>query len=86
MCIMNKKNFDNYCKWLFDILFEVEKRVDMSNYTDYEKRLFGFLSERLLNVWLEENNLKLKELDVYNVEDSYFKQRLISIIKNIIVH
>ncbi len=86
MCIMNKKSFDNYCKWLFDILFEVEKRVDMSNYTDYEKRLFGFLSERLFNVWLEKNNLKLKELAVYNVDDNYFKQRVISVIKDIIVH
>ena len=86
MCIMNKKSFDNYCKWLFDILFEVEKRVDMSNYTDYEKRLFGFLSERLFNVWLEKNNLKLKELAVYNVDDNYFKQCVISVIKDIIVH
>lgn len=86
MCIMNKKQFDNYCKWLFDILFEVEKRVDMSNYTDYEKRLFGFLSERLFNVWLEENKLKLKELAVYNVDDSYIKQILISVVKDIIVH
>lgn len=86
MCIMNKKQFDKYCEWLFDILFEVEKRVDISNYTPYEKRLFGFLSERLFNVWLEENKLKLKELAVYNVDDNYYKQRAINVIKDIIVH
>lgn len=86
MCIMNKKQFDKYAKWLFDILFEVEKRVDISNYTPYEKRLFGFLSERLFNVWLEENKLKLKELAVYNVDDNYYKQRAINVIKDIIVH
>lgn len=86
MCIMNKKQFDKYCEWLFDILFEVEKRVDISNYTPYEKRLFGFLSERLFNVWLEENKLKLKELAVYNVNDNYYKQRAINVIKDIIVH
>ena len=86
MCIMNKKQFDNYAKWLFDILFEVEKRVDISNYSPYEQRLFGFLSERLFNVWLEENNLKLKELTVYNIDDNYYKQKVISVVKDIIVH
>ena len=86
MCIINKKLFDEYSKWLFDILFEVEKRVDISNYTSYEQRLFGFLSERLFNVWLDRKNLKLKELYVYNTDEKYYKQRIINIIKNIIVH
>ena len=62
MCIMGKKNFDEYCKWLFNILFEVEKGVDISNYSQYEKRLFGFLSERLFNVWLEEKKFKIKRI------------------------
>lgn len=86
MFIMSKENFNNYCTWLFDILFEVEKRVDITNYSNYDKRIFGFLSERLFNVWLEKNNFKLKELSVYNTDDSYFKQRTTNIIKNIIVH
>lgn len=86
MFIMKKKDFDEYCKWLFDILFEVEKRVDMTNYTPYEKRLFGFLSERLFNVWLLENKKSLKELSVYNIEDKYLKQKAINIVKDIIVH
>ena len=86
MCIMKKDDFDKYAAWLFNILFEVEKRVDITNYTPYEQRLFGFLSERLFNVWLEKNKLKLKELDVYNVDDNYLKQRIINLVKNIIVH
>ncbi len=86
MFVMSKDNFDKYCEWLFNILFEVEKRVDITNYSNYDKRIFGFLSERLFNVWLEKNNFKLKELSVYNTDDSYFKQRITNIIKNIIVH
>lgn len=50
MFIARKEIFDEYYKWLFDILFELEKRTDISNYDDYNKRLFGFMSERLFNV------------------------------------
>ena len=28
MCIMDKEKFDNYCQWLFGILFELEKKID----------------------------------------------------------
>lgn len=83
MFICNKKIMDEYCKWLFDILFELEKQVNISSYDDYNKRIFGFLSERLFNVWIMKNNLKIKELNVYNVDDSYFKQLSNNVIKGI---
>ena len=53
MFIMKRKPLDEYCTWMFDVLSEVEKRTDISNYSDYEKRVYGFLSELLLDVWLE---------------------------------
>lgn len=83
MIICDKKIYDSYVEWLFNILFEVENRVDISNYDDYNKRIFGFISERLLNVWLEKNNqYKIKELPVYNTEDKKSKlSNLIDIIK-----
>ena len=58
MIYTSKDIFDSYSKWLFDILFEVEKRVDITNRDTYQKRIFGFLSERLLKVWVQKNNLK----------------------------
>lgn len=75
MFISNKKIFDDYYKWLFDILFEAEKYIDISNYDDYNKRVYGFLSERLFNVWIEKNkrNLKIKEMPVYNTEEKVKK-------------
>ena len=76
MFISRKKIFDDYYKWLFDILFEAEKIIDISNYDNYNKRVYGFLSERLFNVWIEKNkdNLKIKEMPVYNSEEKIIKQ------------
>ncbi len=68
MFIMRKDLFDRYAKWLFDILFEVEKQVNLSGYDPYQKRLFGFLAERLFNVWLKKENLKIKEVPVISIE------------------
>ena len=86
MFISRKEIFDEYYKWLFDILFELEKRVDISNYTDYDKRIFGFLSERLLSVWLEKNNhLKIKEMPVYNTEQKVLPQIAIRTIQKVLV-
>lgn len=70
--------FDAYCQWLFDILFELEKIVDLSVLNLYQQRLYGFLSERLLNVWIMHNKLNVVNTPVINVEMSGFnKVRLI---------
>lgn len=68
MLIAKKDLFDDYCAWLFDILFEVEKRVDISKYDDFHKRCFGRISELLLDVYIETNNLGYIELPVIDIE------------------
>lgn len=69
-----------YAEWLFNILFEVEKYIDINKYkNDYQKRVFGFMAERLLQVWVEYNNLKVKEYDVFNTEikdDNIFEKNI----------
>ena len=62
MFIMKKEKFNDYCGWLFDILFELEKRLDISQYNQNDSRVFGFVSERLIDVWLETNSIKYKEI------------------------
>lgn len=52
MFIMSKEKFDEYCTWLFEILFELENRLDISSYNANDSRVFGFVSERLLDVWI----------------------------------
>lgn len=62
MFIMKKDKFNKYCEWLFDILFELENRLDISEYNVNDSRVFGFVSERLLDVWLYTNNYKYKNV------------------------
>lgn len=68
MFIMKRKVFQDYCDWLFPILFELEKRIDTSDYDEYNKRVIGFISERLLDVWLMNRNYSYIERKVLEIE------------------
>lgn len=68
MVITKKDIFDKYCEWLFDILFEVEKRVDISGYDTFQARIFGYLSERLFRVWILNQRFKMKEEEVRMID------------------
>lgn len=62
MFIMSRENVNNYCKWLFDILFEVEKRLGDKEYDAFQARYPGRLSELLFDVWMNKNGLNYKEV------------------------
>ena len=64
MLITSKKHFDNYAAWLFGIFDKAEQQIDMNGYDGYQKRLYGFISEILLLVWLKVNKLKVYECKV----------------------
>lgn len=70
MMYTTRRNFDQYCEWLFSILFDVKQRININQYDSYQQRVFGFLSERLMDVWLLHNNLRLKELRVLKAEST----------------
>ena len=53
MMILPKNLMDDYCEWLFNILFELDKRIDSSSWTDFQKRYIGRISEIIFNVWLD---------------------------------
>ena len=50
--IMKKKMFEEYCDFIFPILFKLEKMIDTSTYDGYQKRQCAFLAERLTSLFL----------------------------------
>ena len=81
MFIMERTLADKYCEWLFGILFDLEKRLDISEYTDNDKRVFGFVSERLLDVWIRKNHYKYEELPVAFMERQNWTRKIIDFLR-----
>ncbi len=52
MFIGKKEVVEKYADWLFDILFRLEKMIDLKGRSPYQQRAFGFLSERMMLMWL----------------------------------
>lgn len=61
MFVMKKEVYDRYCEWLFDILFELEKRVNVSDYDAFHARFYGRVSELMLDIWLNTNEISYTE-------------------------
>jgi len=83
--------FDNYFTWLFPLLFKLEQKIDISNYSEYQKRLLAFLAERLLNVYVYHHKLKIKYNPIFfickdnkELEKRTKKQNTMAKIKEII--
>ena len=52
----------NIVSGFFHFLIEAAEEIDVDGYGDYDKRIMGFMAERLLTTWLLKQNLKIKEL------------------------
>ncbi len=63
--VMKKEIFDRFCNWLFPVLFELEKRIDPTYYTQYQQRSVGLLAEHLFGVWA----LWLKKQGKYQIKE-----------------
>lgn len=62
MFVTKKDISDEYCEWLFPILENLYRKVDVKNLSPFHQRLFGRVSEILWNVWLAEQNYLIKEI------------------------
>jgi hypothetical protein len=58
MFVMAWPRFQEFCEWVFSILFEVEKKIDPSAYPINQVRVFGYMHEILLGVFIEHHKLK----------------------------
>lgn len=69
MFIAKNSIFEEYSEWLFNILFEVERRVKISAYTD-QARIFGYMSERLLNIFVRYRKLRVRQIPVEKIDET----------------
>ncbi len=72
MMIMEQQLFDDYCLWLFDILFELRDTIgknDEKNLDTFQGRFYGRVSEIIFNVWLLEqlNNGKISRDEIKEI-------------------
>lgn len=87
--IMKKSLLNEYLQWIFNILTELDKVSDWTDYDEYNRRTPAFIAERFLNVWLKYNiearNLKMKNttsqllcenLDLYLKEALFMMERV----------
>lgn len=85
MLVMKRPLFDAYCEWLFDVLFELERRLDISSYSPYDARVFGFVGERLLDVWLsgteEGRGMRIAELPVLHLESQHWPTKILAFLR-----
>lgn len=68
MFIMKRPYFESYCQWLFPMMEELEQQLDLSDYSAYQARVIGYVSELLFNVWLEQTRPSYLELPVMFME------------------
>ena len=60
LLLTKRYTFNKYSKWLFKILSEIEPQVDFND--EKNRRLMGYFSERLLNVYVVYNKFNIKEV------------------------
>lgn len=61
MFLTKKEILHQYCCWLFPLMFRFDE-LDTQDRNGYQQRVNAFLAERLMNVFIMHNKLKLKEL------------------------
>ncbi|EPR1454513.1 TPA: DUF4422 domain-containing protein [Citrobacter koseri] len=83
MFVCKKSLIDEYFEWLFPVLFALEQKIDYQNYDAYQKRVFGFMAERLFNVWLHHHreNLRIKYMPVVNIDGENILLKGIGLLK-----
>ena len=81
MMVMKRPLFDDYCTWLFGVLSELERRLDVSSYSDYDRRVFGFVAERLLDVFVLARNVKFVEMPVLHMESQHWPRKIVAFLR-----
>lgn len=64
MFVAKRPLFEQYMEWVFPILFDIDDQIERESRTDYNKRIIGFLHERIFTTWIIKNKINVKELQL----------------------
>ncbi|MDO4484867.1 MAG: DUF4422 domain-containing protein, partial [Clostridia bacterium] len=67
--------------WLMDILLKVEEQLDTSSYSASDLRVYGYLAERLLDVWVNHHHIRYVECPVKNLENQHWFKKIFNFLK-----
>ncbi|MEE1280398.1 MAG: DUF4422 domain-containing protein [Oscillospiraceae bacterium] len=81
MFIMKRELAESYASWMFDILFELEKRIDFAKMSSFEERMMGRLSELMLDMWINKNKISYKEIPCIYMEKINLAAKVIGFLK-----
>lgn len=74
-----------YARWLFTVFAEASEEIDVSGYDNYHRRVYGFLSEQMMYVYVLKNELRIYELPVgisaEKAETTALKEELIVLVE-----
>lgn len=77
MFVMRRPLCNAYCEWLFSLLFAFEQEEPQLCFP----RMYGFLSERVLDCWIETNGIRYHELPVVYTEPQHWGPKIVAFLR-----
>lgn len=84
LAVMPRQMFSDYCSWLFSILFDASEKINVDDYDLYQRRVYGFLSEMLLDIYVRHNNFNVYRCPVGTFGDKAETKELIAAMDTLI--
>ena len=81
MCVMRKDIFDGYCTWLFEVLGKLEQKLDLTGWNTTEQRVYGFMSEFMLDMYLMTHQISYQEIPVLFMEKQSMVKKALGVVK-----
>lgn len=85
MFIAKRKFIDDYCRWLFSVLSDMELCIPILQYDVNHQRILGYFAEILMNVYILHNGIKskkVKRIDLFEKDGLAKKKQTIKSIIN----
>lgn len=75
MFIMKWDDFQDYCGWVFGILLPISKQINPQSYPVNQIRVFGYMHELLLAVYIRNKKFKIYESQISWINDVDYDSR-----------